>query len=459
MGIYTPEWQTNNILSNAGSQYKLLWLFAIFWNVITWAAIILGGENILKAFEESPVFYFFILFPFIGLFMIYQAVNETLAWKKFGKTPLTMTPFPGQLGGVVGAYVDLPIPYDAEHEAKVSLSCMHYYWEKRGSESESTSEAIWQDNISVRTTPSASGSRIHFEFQPPGDLPESELERKDHHGWDVQISMPLEGSDFERKFTIPVIKASELVIASSARYARPSVKKISQSEESTDSLIPQISSFSGGARFHYPQFRNKGLGVGLIIAGMLISVFLLFMRQGFADFLPVTSMIFFGFAELIVVAMLIGGLYLISNSLTVDVDSAGVNIRHKMPGFSFGGEIERSSIADFVAEKSASSSDGKSIRVWYSLKLIQKDGKETSVGDTLEGYSYAQGIRQQMIENLGAEWSSSKYPVNQKSLKNSWLPLIVKVIRKIISLVLPVAIIYDFRELFFSLFQMVTSIL
>ena len=458
-----PKWQTNSILSNAGNQYKFLWLFAIFWNAIIWAAILLGGDNILKAFDESPVFYFFVLFPFIGLFMIHQAIKETLAWKKFGKTPLTMTPFPGQLGGVVGGYVDVPVPYDMTHEIRVSLSCMHYYWEKRGGESESVSEAIWQDDISVRSKPSALGSRLHFEFQPPAGLPETEPDRKDHHGWDVQISLPLEGSDFERKFTIPVIRASEHAIASTARYSRPSIDQIDQSTASSDATIPQINTVPGGTQFLYPQYRNKGLGIGLMIAGVLITVFMWFMREGFADFLPVTSMVFFGFAELIAVAVFAFGIYMISNILTVDVGPSGVNIRHKVLGFDFGGEIERSTIADIVPEKSGSSSDGKSSTVWYSLKLIQKDGKDSTVGDTLEGYSYAQKVRQQMIEALGSGWSLSEYSERQKNLKDRELPLmanvVIKVLQKFVGLAIPAALIYDFREFFFRLASTVGSLL
>ncbi len=458
-----PKWQTNSILSNAGSQFKLLWLFTIFWNAFTWVAIILGGDNILKAFEENPVFYFFVLFPFIGFFMIHQAVKETLAWKKFGKTPLTMTPFPGQLGGVVGGYVDVPVPYDSAHEVKISLSCMHYYWTKRGSETESTSEAIWQDDISIRSKPSSLGSRLHFEFKPPADLPETEPDSKDHHGWEVQISLPLEGSDYERQFTIPVIRVSEQTIASSARYARSSIDVISQNTTTSDDVIPQISFASGGIHFHYPQFRNKGMGIGLMMAGVFISVFLWFMQEGFVDFLPVTSMVFFGFTELIAVAIFAFGLFLMSNSMTVDAGVSGVNVSHKIFGFDFGGEIERSTIADIVTEKSGSSSNGKFSTVWYSLKLIQKDGKDSTVGDSLEGYSYAQEIRLQMIAALGTGWSPSEVLEKMENDQGHELPLKarvpIKILRNVVGLAIPVAIIYDCRRFYPGIAETVETLL
>ncbi len=461
--LENPKWQTNRILSSTGSQYKYLWFFAIFWNTFVWFAIILGGENILKAFEESPVFYLFVTFPFIGLFIIYQAIKETIAWRKFGETPLTMDPFPGQLGGIIGGYVDVPIPFDATHQIKVSLSCVHHFIKRSGGETESIREILWQDNSSVRSKISATGSRIHFEFQPPPDLPASESDSKDYHSWNVQISLPLEGLDFERIFTIPVIKASEQAIVSSSRYTRSSIDQVSQTTVGSDLAIPRISIVSGGTRFFYPQYRNKGMGVGLMGAGIFLSVFLWFMYQEFTDFLPMTSMVFFGFSELISTAVFIFGVYMISNTLTVDVGVSGIKIRHKLFGFDFGGEIERSMIADFIVEKSGSFSDGKSSRVWYSLTLIQKNGKESTVGDTLEGFSHAQTVRQKMIDALGPGWIASEIPEKQNRVTDQELPFLAKVtlktLQKVFSLLVPAALIYDFREPFFQIVQFVGTLL
>ncbi|HFD11186.1 MAG TPA: hypothetical protein ENJ32_01765 [Crenotrichaceae bacterium] len=457
--VSNTKWKNNRILSTASSQYKMYWLFAIFWNALVWAAIILGGENILKAFDENPVFYFFISFPFIGLFLVYQALRETLAWIKFGKTPLIMEPFPGQLGGVVSGYVDVPVLFDASNRVNVSLSCVHHYWERRQSESRKTSDVIWQDSMTVRPRTSAKGLRIHFTFNPPENLPESQQSSRDYHEWGAKIDIPLTGSDFVREFIIPVCQVSDQVITATARFARQAVEQFDQQVKIPDARIPLISLHQGRTRFQYPWFRSKGMGLGFIVFGIFFSVFVWFMLQGFADFLPVTSMVFFGYVELFAVTMILLGIYLLGNSMTVDVGTSNIKIRHNILGIQFGGEIETSNIADIVIDKSASAGDGQSTKLWYSLKVIHKDGLESTVADSLEGYSYAESIRQQMIDCFGHRWKPTAYSERNKTLKKFDLPRPVKSLGMIASLAMPLALVYDFREGFASLIQIFSSFL
>ncbi len=456
-----PRWKTNHIVSTAGSQYKMYWLFAIFWNALVWAAIILGGDNILKAFDENPVFYLFVSFPFIGLFLVYQSVRETMAWIKFGKTPLTLTPFPGQLGGVVSGQVDIPVLFDATSKVKVSLSCTHHYWERRHRENRKTSDVVWQDNVVVRPRPSAKGNRIHFEFTPLSDLPASQLSNRDYHEWTVNIHMPLKGNDYVRQFIIPVCNASDQVIEETARFARQPATRHDQSVALPDSDIPLISSIPGATRFDYPVFRNKGIGFGLMLVAVMFAVMIWFMQQEFELFLPVTSLVFFGFAGLVAVALFVFSIFVLGNSLTVDVSASGVKVQRIMLGFSFGGDIKRSDIADILVERSGSSSNGQTSRVWYSLKLIEHNGMETTVGDSLEGHSYAEMIRQQIIDTLGSHWKPSEITERQKGLKRKELPAGIKWIGKLASilsrLVIPLALIYDLREQVSGLIQFVAS--
>lgn len=142
---------SNKIYSQAASQFWGAWVIAIIWNGITWWAIIKGGDNILQAFEESPVFYFFALFPFIGLFTVFTALKQTLAWFKFGKTAVTLNPAIGQIGGHCAGSITLAIlPQDAT-QADISLSCKRRYV-SRGSDGKSSSheQLIWQDQVSLK---------------------------------------------------------------------------------------------------------------------------------------------------------------------------------------------------------------------------------------------------------------------------------------------------------------------
>ncbi|MBT6576565.1 MAG: hypothetical protein HON51_10160 [Gammaproteobacteria bacterium] len=90
----------------------------------------MAGNNILAAFDASPVFYFFISFPFVGLWIIVHAIRQTLAWYRFGKTPLTLNSFPDQIGGRCAGQLFLPISAKSAKHAILRLSCIRSYQQR-----------------------------------------------------------------------------------------------------------------------------------------------------------------------------------------------------------------------------------------------------------------------------------------------------------------------------------------
>ncbi|HIO91704.1 MAG TPA: hypothetical protein EYG68_02535 [Leucothrix mucor] len=73
-----------------------------------------------------------------------------------------------------------------------------------------------------------------------------------------------------------------------------------------------------------------------------------------------------------------------------------------------------------MKDYTASNSDisfRSSNRVWYQLKAVGKDGLESTVGDSLEGSSYAEAIRQQMIAALDSRWKPSAVTLSPKPSK------------------------------------------
>ena len=101
--------------------------------------------------------------------------------------------------------------------------------------------------------------------------------------------------------------------------------------------------------------------------------------------------------------------------------------------------------------KGGSSSSGSTSTVWYQLKVIDMDGVETTVGDSLSGNSFAKHIRQEMIDGLGYGWQPSdvvaqpgkveKLKALKKSPYKSWL-------EKLIPLLLLLAVAYDLYDRF-----------
>ncbi|NOQ64177.1 MAG: hypothetical protein GQ582_06670 [Methyloprofundus sp.] len=397
----------NEVFSNASKEYWLLWGVAIFWNAITWFAIIKGGNNILRAFDESPIFYFFVLFPFIGVWTVISAIRQTWAWHKFGKTPVSLSPFPAQIGGQCAGYMLLPKAAETAKQAELNLSCIHSYsYRSSNNEYSRREEVLWNDKIRLKPERYGRKFRLNFSFNPPADLPETSDEQGDsYHLWRLHIHIPLNSIDYERSFELPVqhVEAQQLVAASSFTEPR------SESIEIPDpqiGLMPQIESTMTSTQFSYGSGRSKGMGISLLLVGVFIAAFGYLFFAEFTDFLFATTLLVRIYMGLIALSLCLLGFFLIFNSLSVEVSANGLHKRQRIFGYVWENFTPTADISNMTVERNGSSSTaGHATRVWYSIKLYRHDKSHIEVGDSLEGQRYAESIRQQMLTALGSAWT------------------------------------------------------
>jgi len=432
----------NQVFSQSKSQYKQAWLFAIIWNAMIWFAIIMGGENILKAFDANPIFYFFVTFPFIGLWLVVYAIKETRAWYKFGKTPVVLDPFPGQVGGRFAGYLTLPIAKKEADQAVFSLNCIRRY-SSRDSRGKITwhEDVLWQDRASFAPDPYGNDIRLDFLFNTPADLPETEDKSDNYHFWQLHAYLALSGVDYDRIFNVPMAAASAQQLASTARYSARVSQRISH-QETDVSDVPKIESTATGMQFYYGYGRSKGMALGIFIFGSALGAFGYFFFDGFLAFLPATAGLMAGFVGFTAFLFCLLGLLMVANSLTIEASLMGIRKKQRIFGFLFDEFTDAKDIVDIVIDQNASSGDGTSKRVWYRLKLLTADGQEMEVGDSLEGQSYANDIRQKMIDALGMSWQAATLTPQQDKVKKP-LPWWLRIIGKILSYSFVIALLYD----------------
>ena len=432
----------NRVFSQSKSQFKQAWIFAILWNALIWYAIIMGGQNILQAFDANPIFYFFVTFPFIGLWLVIYAIKETRAWYKFGKTPLFLDPFPGQIGGRFTGYLDLPLSHLNAQQAIFSLSCIRRY-SQRDSQGENHwhEDVLWQDRASFKPDSLANNIRIDFLFNTPSDLPASEDEMDDYHFWQLHVRLPLPGIDYDRVFNVPMEVASEQQLASTERYKA----KVSQRIEHQDTDVadvPKIENTAAGLQFYYGYGRSIGMAIALLMFGGFFGVFGYYFFDGFLDFLPVTAGVMAASVGLIAFVFSFLGMLLLANSLSIEVNLMGIRKKQKLFGFLLEEFTDAVDIVDIVVEQNASSGNGRTQRIWYRLKLLTADGQNMEVGDSLEGQAYANEIRQKMIDALGMTWQAATLNASQNKVKKP-LPFWVRMIGKVLSYSFVIALLYD----------------
>jgi len=432
----------NRVFSQSGKQYWQAWIFALLWNVMVWYAIVMGGENILKAFDANPIFYFFVSFPFIGVWLIIYAIKETRAWYKFGKTPLFLAPFPGQVGGRFSGYIDLPISSTQATQAIFSFSCIRRYT-SRDSQGKNAwhEDALWQDRISFKPDNVGEKSRIDFLFKPPADLPATEDESDDYHFWQLHVRLSVPGIDYDRVFNVPMALISDQQLAATGRYKAKVSQQIAH-QETDVGTIPKIENTAAGLQFYYGYARSIGMAIALIVFGGFLGVFGYYFFEGFIGFLPATSGLMAAFVGFIAFIFMLLGILLLANSLTIEVSLIGIRKKQRIFGFLLEEFTDANDIVDITVEQNASSGDGRSRRVWYRLKLMTADGQSMEIGDSLEGQSYANEIRQQMIDALGLSWQAATLISAKEKIKKP-LPFWLRMIGKLLSYSFVIALLYD----------------
>lgn len=448
---------SNKIFSQSAKQYWQTWIFALLWNALTWFAIIKGGHNILRAFEENPVFYFFVLFPFIGIWTIFSAIQQTLAWYKFGKTPIFLNPFPGQVGGHCAGYITLPILAKNTQRAILNLSCIHSYIHRSSNGKSSRHEqAIWQDQITFKPDKyGRKNCRLNFVFKPPAHLPASEPESEKYHLWRLQIRIPLPGIDYDRLFELPMEKAKQPALAAHRHFKIPT-STIIEHQDTDAGKIPQITTTASGIQFYYGYGRAKTMAIALMFFGLGLAIFGYFFFAGFLDFLPVTTSLMAAYVGLIALTLFLLGFFLIANSLTVKADLMGIRKQQRIFGFLLEEMMDAGDIVKIICKQNASSTSGNTTRVWYSLKAFTCDGQQIEVGDHLQGQSYAEEIRQQMISALGTTWQAATLDKPEEKAKKP-IPTWLRWVGKLSSYGFSIALLYDLSNMFPEVTEFVST--
>ena len=437
-------------------------LFAIVWNGFVFSMIYFVGDELLKTVQKEPIFWVFSLFPIVGIYMIYSSIGDAIDWFKFGEAPLTLNTNPAYVGGNLSGYVEIDIPHEHGLNAEVSLSCSHYYIEKtRKNETSHRTDVLWQDDLLMPSQPQAGKTRVLFSFKIDEGLPQTQGKGSKRHEWNVSVKLPVAGKNFVRTYIVSVDKRYAMDSSGSAAAPLPvqpllaehqSAVEVQQGAIKTTHKIPKITTSHSGQHYFYPASRHLILGICFLIGSLIFGAMAVSMLRAFADFLPTASILFSIPLVIVTVALLLVGLAALLHRLEVIVSRVGITVKHRFPLYTFLGELKPSEIADIqVSRNGSASSTGGASKVWYKLKVIDMNGLETTVGDSLEGSSYAKSIRQQMVDGLGHGWEPTEVVKQlgkmeklrglRKSSRFSW-------VQALVSLLIGLAVAYDLYNRF-----------
>jgi hypothetical protein len=380
------DWADGRIVSSSRKAVLLLWIFIAFWCAASAVISLVVVPPQLHQGNHAALIA--LVFPIIGLVMIFFALNATLAWRKFGRSIFEMAAVPAASGGTLEGEIQVKSKLQPQHGLHLRLSCVRRTTTGSGNNRSTTEKILWQDEKWLRadlpqTDLNATGIPIFFRL--PDNLPESTSSSGDGIHWKLEASATLRGPNFHAAFEVPVFKLPEPPEISDD----PTL----QYQMSLDEVRKQIHSKiqiadlpDGGKEFIFPAARNPGFAMGASIFCLIwtgIIVLLVWKRA------PFLFPFVFGALDLLMLAFSFD-LWFRRSRVTIAAEE--IKIETAWLAFKKQSALKISDAANFVADIGATAGHS----AYYDLKIRTRDGKEFTLAKNLNSKPEADWLVRQL---------------------------------------------------------------
>ena len=254
------DWAQGRAKSETRSGMTFVWIFAVFWNAVSVPILFLFSDMVD---EGGRAAYLALLFPLVGLGLLFWAVRMTIRWKTFGRTWFEMATVQGALGGTLEGKIWARFARPPDQGVILKLTCFNRYVTGSGKNRSTREKILWREEQTVPfgavlSAPSASAIPVRFPL--PADARETNTENsRDSIHWVLSAEASVPGVDYSDEFEVPVFRTKESPSADGATVepvvmTTPHVR-LREIEKSGIRVGP---SATGGTEFYFAAARNLG---------------------------------------------------------------------------------------------------------------------------------------------------------------------------------------------------------
>jgi hypothetical protein len=156
----------NTIASDQRGGVVMLWVFAFFWNAISFPIAFLFVPEIWESGEWVGLFV--LLFPLVGVLLLWGCIAGTINYFRRGGAQLLLKNDKPRAGGVIEGSVSFPRGIAAGTPFRVRLVCNRATIDGDGDKSWGK---FWDRDQEVRAAAVAGDVRLPFRFEIPHNLP------------------------------------------------------------------------------------------------------------------------------------------------------------------------------------------------------------------------------------------------------------------------------------------------
>lgn len=374
------QWASPIIYSNTQKSVKYAWFFAVFVSLFF-------GMFVIGMFGRHPVATVFsVLFLIPPLWLILRARRIQKEWLYFSKVPLTLSSYPGMVGGKVKGSLTVPGQNSATGKYSATLTCTKYWTTRTGNETKSQQSIIYSDNQKLLARPSASGGNIDFDFSVPAGKPESSEPSNSYHKWTITIKGDLAGINFDRNYEVPVFVTEQSITEVEELAQQPLTSH--EKKVLNERLNMDVSKIKDEMILHTPKSKESlpfaGIGALFFIIGIL-----LFAIKGS----------FFGIAFAGVSCIFLGlGIWGYGRNCKIKVSPNNLQLDFYFFSWSLNQLTLTNNNVQSIEPFSSSTvhTNGKKTSEKFSLRLITDIGKGIDLGGSFKSKKNALHLKQQV---------------------------------------------------------------
>lgn len=366
---WRPEWNSGRIEAGGGKAALALWFFAILWNAISWISVFAGWRQIDRG--EKAV-WLILLFPFVGLFVLWAAIYQTIRARKFGRPVFLPTGVPGVIGGYLGGVIHVPAAVRPETDLSLALQACRTTVTGSGKNRSVQTDVVWEHEVRIARENLASGPAgcdIPVLFHIPAGQPDSELKTSDPRTyWRLRAQAAVPGVDFETTFEVPVFATGETT--AEPEPGKPLLAEYREETATPEALaVAGITMLPAGPGGHPAMaFSSRHIrGPKIVLTALALSF-----TAG------VTTLLYFGlwvpaiFVGIFDLILLLIAYSLWTGDTVVEVQPSEVVVRSKKPGGWKEQRFPRNQIALVRSEKSMRSGE----KQYFKLVLVGQAGAD-----------------------------------------------------------------------------------
>jgi hypothetical protein len=380
------DWAAGRIATFIKRGAVLLWIFVFFWCGASFGISLAIVPAQLSQGNHAALIV--LIFPVIGLALIFFAWRTTLAWRRFGKTVFEMATVPAPAGGVLEGKIHVHGRPQPHHGWHLALSCIRRTVSGPVNNLRTTEKILWQDEKWLKPELPYAGNNLDIPvyFQLPGDKPDATPDSGNGTVWRLEAWAQLSGPDFRAAFEVPVFKLDE-TREISADPSLPYQLSLDDIRKKIHSEI-HIKDLAQGKEFIFPPGRTPGFAAGAAVVCLIwtaIVVVLACLRA------PLPVPLIFGMMDLLMLYFVFD-LWFRRSHVLISGDT--IRIETGWLGFKKNESLKISEVANFLTEIGTPVGH----LTYYDLKLRTRDGKELLLARNLGHKPEADWLARQMTE-------------------------------------------------------------